>query len=137
MTNSSTTLATSSGVRIRPIGLKFETNPVAGGAGADVEDPAVVGDRAGRHLEGEECALGVDCEELVELLLGEVGDGQPGVLKAGVHDDDVGFAEGTLCIGEQSFEILDVRDAGADGHGPAAARRISAAVSSAAAWPWA
>ena len=84
---------------------------------ADVDDSAVVGDVLRGTLHGQERIFGVHPEHPVELVLGDVRDGQTGQLQTGVGDDDVDLSERGLRRFEKLRDVIDLADVGLDRDG--------------------
>jgi hypothetical protein len=72
-----------------------------GGRGPDVDDPSVVRDRAGGRLQGEEGAVGVDGEQMVELGVGDVEERDP-IFSTPALAITMSMAEKRACASENS-----------------------------------
>ena len=76
----------------------------------------------GDRLRGEHGALEVEREDLVEALLGDLGDAEPGDQRAGVVDEDVDRPElGRRALHERA-NVLGAPHVGRDGDRRAAGR---------------
>ena len=72
---------------------------------ADVDDPSIVDDMPGRPLQSEERSLGIDCEQPIEVFLGDVQYGLVDQFNARVRDNDV---EATEFVQRRRKEAIDL-----------------------------
>jgi hypothetical protein len=97
-----------------PVQPRAREGGISGGR-SDIDDATSVGDVLCGPLDGEEGALGVDREQPVVVLLGDLGDGLIDDLHAGVGDHDVQPSESIDCSLVQRIRVGDHRDVAAHG----------------------